>query len=345
MEILINNLNPAQDEKLQSNPKEKSGRSCLFIFLLFVFLLSIFTFLIRDYINIIPSLLQITQKVIPRSQTENNIKYQYSGKQYINFLLLGSDNDAKFTASNVLTQTMIIISINTKNGNINMISIPRDFWVKINGIGLGKIDQASGFGGLALARQTVEEDFGVHIDYYAWVGLSGFIKVIDTFGGINIDVNHPVLDDAYPNDVTGNNPYSTVRLYIPAGAQHLDGFHALEYVRSRHGDLQGDFGRSARQQQIILAVKNKMENENVVDKIPELTNELKDSIRTDISLVDITNLAPIIAKIRSGNIHRFILSPPDYASNGLSPDGKQDIVLPDYPKIQLLFNTLFANDN
>jgi polyisoprenyl-teichoic acid--peptidoglycan teichoic acid transferase len=71
--------------------------------------------------------------------------------------------------------------------------------------------------------------------------------VIDTVGGVDIDVLHPVLDDTYPSDTTNpNNPYSYERIYIPPGPQHLDGKTALEYVRSRHGGLLEDVGRAAR---------------------------------------------------------------------------------------------------
>ena len=224
-----------------------------------------------------------------------------------------------------------------------MISIPRDFWVPIQGVsgGYGKIDQASGFGGIALTRETIEQDFGIHINYYAWVGLSGFENVINTFGGINIDVNHPVLDDTYPNDTTGNDPYSAIRLYIPAGAQHLDGTRALEYVRSRHGDLEGDFGRSARQQQVLLALKDKITQTNFLPELPTLANELSGSVRTDMSIPTLTQFAPLLTQLNSNDIHRYILEPPQYSSLGVSPDGTQDIVEPNMSAIDTLFNTIF----
>ncbi|HEY8744838.1 MAG TPA: LCP family protein, partial [Chloroflexota bacterium] len=117
-----------------------------------------------------------------------------SGTQRINVLLLGSDTDAKFSGS-YITQIMIVASIDPVHHTISLLSIPRDFWVPIPGHGVGKIQVAFQFGeldhpgggGIALARQTIEDDFGIHIDHYAWIGLQGFIKVIDTAGGVDID--------------------------------------------------------------------------------------------------------------------------------------------------------------
>ena len=98
--------------------------------------------------------------------------------------------------------------------------------------------------GFAHTVATIEQDFHIPINAYAWVGLDGLIKVIDTLGGVDIDVLHPIVDDTYPADITSpNNPYDYQRVSIPPGPQHLDGSTALEYVRSRHGDLLEDVGR------------------------------------------------------------------------------------------------------
>src|SRR5205085_12026794 len=106
--------------------------------------------------------------------------------------------------------------------------------------------------GVRLARLTVEKDYGITIDRYAWVGLSGFASVIDTLGGVDIDLTHPILDDNYPDDTGSHNgdPYALKRLYIMPGPHHLNGEQALEYVRSRHADLIGDIGRTARQHEV-----------------------------------------------------------------------------------------------
>jgi polyisoprenyl-teichoic acid--peptidoglycan teichoic acid transferase len=171
---------------------------------------------------------------------------------------LGSDNDQKFNFPDVLTQVLMVVHIDTIHDTVTMLSIPRDSWVYVPQVGgMHKIDQAFLLGagqhnsfdnGVQLARLTVEKDYGIPIDRYAWVGLNGFVKAIHTLGGVDIDVTHPIVDDTYPEDTgsSGNTPYNYQRLYLASGPQHLDGEQALEYVRSRHADLVGDIGRTQR---------------------------------------------------------------------------------------------------
>jgi LCP family protein required for cell wall assembly len=249
-------------------------------------------------------------------------------------LLLGSDNDLKFNADAVLTQSMILVSVDPSTHQVAMVSIPRDFWVPIPTYGDQKIDVAYEVGGIALSRRTVEELFGIHVDYYAWVGLNGLVKVIDSLGGVDVTVLHPVLDETYPDDLNGTDPYAFFRLYIPAGPQHLDGTTALEYVRSRHGDLQSDFGRSARQQQVLLAIKDRVADPSTLEHIPELAATLNTSVKTDLTLPQVLQLATMARGISSGQIHQQILAAPQYAALGWSPDRQEQIVIPDWSAIR-----------
>jgi polyisoprenyl-teichoic acid--peptidoglycan teichoic acid transferase len=180
-----------------------------------------------------------------------------SGRPW-NILLLGSDNDNKYSFPALLTQVMMVVHVDPDNNSVSMVSIPRDSWVYVSTSGaMHKIDQAFFLGavqhnsfddGVRSARQTIEQDYGITIDRYAWVGLSGFASVIDTLGGVDIDVTHPIVDDAYPDDTRANphDPFAVKRLYLSPGPQHLNGLEALEYVRSRHADLIGDIGRTNR---------------------------------------------------------------------------------------------------
>src|SRR5205085_10950194 len=211
-----------------------------------------------------------------------------------NILLLGSDNDGKYTFPAVLTQVMMVIHVDTVQSTVDLVSIPRDSWVWVPATkSMHKIDQAFFLGatqnnsfddGVRAARQTVEQDYGITIDRYAWVGLSGFAKVIDTLGGLDIDVTHPVVDDTYPDDTgaNANNPNDFKRLLIAPGPQHLNGFQALEYVRSRHADLVGDIGRTQRQQQVLEALKQKLNVVSVLNHLQELITDLTGKVYTDL---------------------------------------------------------------
>ncbi len=267
----------------------------------------------------------------------------------INILLLGSDTDQKFTnadgSHNYLAQSDIVVTIDPATRSVGMLSIPRDFWISVPGFGMHKLDEAYSLGGtaigtgayspggVALSRLTIFQDFGIPINYYAWVGLDGFVKVINTVGGVDVDVLHPITDDNYPDDV-GNQTgdlYAYKRLYIPPGPQHLSGTEALEYVRSRHADLVGDFGRSARQQQVLSALKTKLNNPDIVSKLPAIANDLNGYVKTDMQLSDVFKLMNFARSLNPNSINRVILGPP-YSAEGLASTG-QDVVIPSCDKI------------
>ncbi|MCL4509274.1 MAG: LCP family protein [Chloroflexi bacterium] len=285
---------------------------------------------------------QTTNTDVATSTTSSSFSLpSLTRQQRVNFLLLGSDTDLKFAPNQYLTQSMILVTVDPKTHTVGMLSIPRDLWIDIPGYGFGKIQIAYEIGGIALARRTVEANFGIHVDYYAWVGLQGFTKMIDTVGGINIDVPHPVLDDAYPDDLNPSDPYAYKRLYIPAGPQHLSGPAALEFVRSRHGDLVGDFGRSARQQMLLLALKQRLTGTTLLFHLPQLANDLQSSVRTDVPLTDLLAYANFARTLTRSEIHQVVLLPPTYSYNTTTPDGSQDIVVPRWPaiddKVQQMF--------
>lgn len=281
-----------------------------------------------------------------------------------NILLLGSDNDGKYNFPALLTQVMMVIHIDTVNNSVSMVSIPRDSWVNVPDIGgMHKIDQAFFLGatsnntfdeGVRVARLTIEKDYGIPIDRYAWVGLSGFAKVIDTLGGVDIDVTHPVVDDTYPDD-TGdganpNDPYAYRRLYLAPGPQHLNGLEALEYVRSRHADLVGDIGRTQRQQQVLEALKKKLNATNIAENLPALFKDLSGSVYTDLSEPEMLAFANFGRTLNTSAIQHVTLGPGngaqdygDYASvYDPSVSADQDVIIPHCDTIQPVVNQIFG---
>ena len=234
-------------------------------------------------------------------------------------LLLGSDDDSKFLGDHVLTQSMILVRVMPATKTVVMLSIPRDLWVPLSTGGMGKIDGAYSYGRAGAAIATVQENFGVHINDYIWVGLLGLIRVIDAIGGIDIVTSNPVLDDYYPLDINTNSPYGYSRIADLAGPQHLDGTHALQYVRSRHNDLQSDFGRSRRQQQVLLAIRQKAKQLSPED-IPALAQAIGGEIKTSIPLSRVAALLPLASSFDSPDAIRTIVLPSPYTHGG-APDG------------------------
>jgi LCP family protein required for cell wall assembly len=224
-------------------------------------------------------------------------------------LLLGSDNDSKFIGDQVLTQSMIVVRFNPATKKVVMLSIPRDLWVPLSTGGIGKIDGAYSYGGPGAAIATVENNFGIHIDDYIWIGLAGLVHVIDAIGGVDVVTSHPVLDDFYPKDLGSGDPYAYQRVAVMAGPQHLSGTNALEYVRSRHNDIQSDFGRSERQQQVLLALRAKATGIKAED-VPSLAASLKGQIKTSMNLQRIATLLPIVGSLDLKNIQQIVLLAP-----------------------------------
>ena len=352
-------------------PSDRRGRSryssrmriAIYVFLLFIMLLGgAFAYGYSYFENNIQIPLGKFFHSVSRSSGEPAPNDSAITGRPWNILLLGSDDDNKYSYPALLTQVMMIVHVDPDNNSVSMVSIPRDSWVYVpeNG-GMHKIDQAFFLGavqhnnfddGIRLARLTVEQDYGITIDRYAWVGLSGFASVIDTLGGVDIDVTHPIVDDAYPDDTRANpnDPYAVERLYIAPGPYHLNGLQALEYVRSRHADLVGDIGRTNRQQEILEALKKKLTVPNIIGHFQQLIADLSGKIYTDLSAQEMLAFANFGRTLPSSAIHRVTLGPGSgnqgYGSFATVYDptlnANQSVVMPHCDTIQPLFNSIFG---
>jgi LCP family protein required for cell wall assembly len=257
-------------------------------------------------------------------------------KDAFTVLLLGSDDDSKFSPDHVLTQSMILVRVVPSTKSVTMLSIPRDLYVPLSTGGYGKIDGAYSYGGAGAAIATVQNDFGVHIDGYIWIGLLGLIKLIDAIGGIDVVTSNPVIDDYYPLDINTSYPYGYQRVAVLGGPQHLDGIHAMQYVRSRHGDLQSDIGRSKRQQQVLLAIRQKAKQLSPED-VPALAAAIGGEIKTSIGLDRVAALIPLAASFDNPDaITQLVMLPPLFHGGG--PDGS---LTPNWGQILALVRQYF----
>ncbi len=167
----------------------------------------------------------------------------WDGESRLTLLLLGVDRrEDEYSRSD----TIILVNIDPVEKTARMLSIPRDLKVIIPGFGSQKINAAYAFGdandnvpggGPGLMMRTIEQNFGIDIDFYAEVDFNGFVKIVDTVGGVTLDVPYPIRDNEYPGPA---NQY--MRIYFPSGWQHMTGERVLQYARTRHDD--GDGRRS-----------------------------------------------------------------------------------------------------
>jgi LCP family protein required for cell wall assembly len=242
-----------------------------------------------------------------QQEIQSNISTpDWQKKERVNILLLGID-EREDQYGPWRTDTMIVLTVDPENNTAGILSIPRDLWVHIPGYGENRINTAHYTGDLekypgggpALAIKTVQHNLGITIHYYVRVNFSGFIKAIDTIGGVDIYVEKEIDDPLYPDNAYGYDP-----LYIPAGLQHMDGALALKYARTRHGG--SDFDRLRRQQQVIMAVRDKVLRfgmlPQLLSKLPELLKTVGDSVQTDLQLDEMLNLVQLASQIDDEHI-------------------------------------------
>lgn len=236
-------------------------------------------------------------------------KLKGEGDGRINILLLGIGG-GKHPGAN-LTDTMILASIDPINKKVGLLSIPRDLYVPIEGVGYNKINYAHSYGGPALSKKTVSKILDLPIHYFVRMDFDGFAKLVDEVGGVLIYVEKPVSDPWYPApDMVGYQPF-----YLKAGQHHMDGKLALKYVRSR--ETTSDFDRSKRQQQFLSAFLDKATSLGVLSnpkKITSIINILGQHLKTDLSFWETERLISLVKDIKSNQIITKVL---DSSTNGL----------------------------
>ncbi|HOX10666.1 MAG TPA: LCP family protein [Candidatus Moranbacteria bacterium] len=241
----------------------------------------------------------------------------------INILLLGAAGEKKPGGN--LTDTIMVMSIDTKNKKVALLSLPRDFYARIpastredatstrggpDSESYAKINTLYPIGlkqddGINLIKSAVSEILDEEINYYLVLDFEGFKKVINDIGGINITNERDIYDPRYP----GPN-YSYETFSLAKGFHTLDGETALKYVRERHNDPEGDFGRAKRQQQVIQAVKNKIFSAKTflnVMTLNDLLTTLGNSVRTDISFEEIDDFINLSQEVDMQNITNVVV--------------------------------------
>lgn len=265
-------------------------------------------------------------------------------QKQINILLLGSDERARDNEP-PRTDTMLLLTLDLEHRTAGMISLPRDLWVPIPGYDLTtKINTAyvlgekRGYpgGGAQLAKDTVSSFIGRPVQYYVQVNFNGFVRFIDLIGGVKVDVSETIHDEQYP---TANYGYQT--FHLDAGPQHLDGETALKYVRTRNAD--SDYGRAARQQQLIQAVMDKVTTAGMipmlVSRAPQLMNAMRTSFRTDMPVPTAIDIARYVHSNSFVAVRQVVLDD-RYGTESWSEDGAW-ILLPDRQRIRPMLSEFF----
>ena len=208
-------------------------------------------------------------------------------EKIIHIMIMGVDRRSDDTGR---SDTLMVLTVNKDTGKTELMSLPRDTRVKIEGHGYDKINHAYAYGGHKLTRATVENLLGIPMDYYALIDLRSFEDIIDTLDGIDIDVEKRM----YYEDPWDDNGGLVIDLY--PGMQHMTGEKAIQYVRFRDGE--GDIGRIARQQHFMQAVLTKLLTPAVLPKLPRIIESISKTLETDMPLSEMISLSQLLPQVR-----------------------------------------------
>ena len=208
-------------------------------------------------------------------------------EDYMHIMVMGVDRRSDDVGR---SDTLMTVTINKSQGKAEILSLPRDTRVAIEDNGYDKINHAYAYGGSSLTRKTVESLLGVPMDYYILIDVKAFERIIDAMDGVDIDVEKRM----YYEDPWDDNGGLVIDLY--PGMQHMDGEKAIQYVRYRDGE--GDIGRISRQQHFMKAVMEKMLSPSILPKLPQLMEEVRSAVETDMPLTEMVSLAQLLPTIR-----------------------------------------------
>jgi len=283
----------------------------------------------------------------PLQQAEGPEPEVWDGASRVTMLMMGLDyRDWSAGEGAPRTDTMILLTLDPIARTAGMLSIPRDLWVNIPGFEYGRINTAYSLGesfkypdggGAGLAMATVEELLGVPIDYYAQIDFNAFVRFIDEIEGVKVDVKEKIVVDPL-----GDNNTKTLK----PGIQTLPGDLALAYARQRKTEG-GDFDRAQRTQQVIMGIRNRVLNLNIlptlIAKAPVLYQELSAGVHTNLTLEQAIRLAWLAQQIPDENIKQGVIGPPDQVLLVKSPNG-DDVLKPITDQIRKERDKVFFED-
>jgi LCP family protein required for cell wall assembly len=283
----------------------------------------------------------------------------WNGTDRLNVLLIGADEQG----GGHNTDTLIVLSIDPATNQVAMFQLPRDtvdvpipegparsvygrvYAGKINSWYVAVrnradwypgTDQTRGYNGL---KAVLGELYAIELKYFVEVNFEGFQQIVDALGGVTINVQVPVVDDAYP---AGGGALQ--RVYIASGMQRMTGAEALVYARSRHGST--DFDRGARQQRVLLSLRQQTDIASILPRIDQLASALSASVRTDIPRELLPQLLGLAAQVNTPDVRSYIFTPPFYQTEIRSDPNHngQYVIIPKLDRIRAAVRDAFTTD-
>ncbi|MBC2721417.1 MAG: LCP family protein [Desulfosporosinus sp.] len=233
-----------------------------------------------------------TGKILPQGNVSDSTPTGVQGfENRVSVLLVGADQRPE--QKSFSTDTIILASVDPETKQTSLLSIPRDTRVALKGHGYVKINEVVALTDLATLQSTVEELTGETIVGYVQTNFQGFKKIIDTLGGVTVNVEK----DMYYETGDDEDGYINLR----KGEQRLDGAKALQYARFRH-DALADISRTARQQVVLKAVAKEVFRISTIPKLPFLVPQLMDVVNTNLAAKDMLTLSRVAVGFDSSKV-------------------------------------------
>ena len=253
-------------------------------------------------------------------------------ERQLNILLLGSDsrNDGSYR-----TDVILLLSLNPEHQAVSVVSFPRDLYVTIPGWQMNRINTAHMVGGFELLAETFQANFGIRPDLYLMVDFAGFRAVIESLGGIDVQVEK-FFEDQCDHTLSINS-----HCFVYPGVEHMDADWALWYARARYST--NDFDRARRAQEVVQAIFYRIISLDMITKVPEMYDLYTQYVETNVGLGDILAYLPLAYSVRDGsNINRYVVGQ-EHVTNWITGEGAM-VLIPDYYAIQnILAEALYLN--
>ncbi|HLZ48238.1 MAG TPA: LCP family protein [Candidatus Limnocylindria bacterium] len=225
----------------------------------------------------------------------------WNGHERLNVLVMGVDSRG-VAGDTQNTDTMIVLSLDPVNRTAAMLSVPRDTLAAIPGHGQDKVNAAFTLGGPQLAQRTIEDLLGIKINSYVLINFEAFTKIVDSVGGVLVDVKRPIRDEAYPTA-----DFGVERLNIQPGPQLMNGDVALKYARSRHDS--NDFSRARRQQDVISAMRARLAADGMLARVPGIVDGVGSAVETNFDPANVLSIVGLGGGIPASDIKSEVLLP------------------------------------
>lgn len=285
----------------QRRKKLKKRRIKLFVLTFLVLILGGAAYFAYD---ILSSAQKAAENIYEDSDDEKIKNIEVTNEPF-NILLAGIDDQGGGKRSDVL----MLVTVNPKTEKVYLLSIPRDTRTYVEELGYKtKINHSYSKGGIRSTVNTVSELLDIPIDFYITTDFEGFENIVDTFGGVTVDV--PFTFEA---QLTGSLKWKT----FYEGPMELNGNEALAYVRMRKQDPMGDQGRNERQQQVIQELVRKASSITTVTKIDKIFEDLEKNVRTNIPPSKILSFVKLYNNIKDAEIERLTLEGQGDSINGV----------------------------